>query len=78
MITSNDNEKLKLIRKLRDRKWRDREGMFATEGEDLLRAGIDAGWTPVDVLVTPERASPASRSSPTCSPASRRWVRGPG
>ncbi len=54
MITSNDNEKLKLIRKLRDRKWRDREGMFATEGEDLLRAGTDAGWTPVDVLVTPE------------------------
>ena len=36
MITSNDNERLKLIRKLRDRKWREREGMFATEGEDLL------------------------------------------
>ena len=36
MITSNDNERLKLVRKLRDRKWREREGMFATEGEDLL------------------------------------------
>lgn len=54
MITSNDNERLKLIRKLRDRKWRDREGMFATEGEDLLKAGIDAGWAPADVLVAPE------------------------
>jgi RNA methyltransferase, TrmH family len=53
MITSNDNERLKLIRKLRDRKWRDREGMFATEGEDLLRSGIEAGWAPVDVLVAP-------------------------
>jgi len=53
MITSNDNERLKLVRKLRDRKWRQREGLFATEGEDLLTAGIDAGWGPVDVLVAP-------------------------
>ena len=51
MITSNDNERLKLVRKLRDRKWREREGMFATEGEDLLSAGIDAGWRPAEVLV---------------------------
>jgi TrmH family RNA methyltransferase len=41
------------VRKLRDRKWRDREGLFATEGEDLLSAGIDAGRSPVDVLVAP-------------------------
>ena len=54
MITSNDNEKLKLARKLRDRKWREREGMFATEGEDLLGAGIDGGWSPVEVLVPPD------------------------
>ena len=53
MITSNDNDRLKLVRKLRDRKWREREGMFATEGEDLLAAGIDNGWSPVDVLVAP-------------------------
>ena len=47
MITSNDNERLKLVRKLRDRKWREREGMFATEGEDLLerrdRRRLEAG-----------------------------------
>jgi TrmH family RNA methyltransferase len=54
MITSNDNERLKLVRKLRDRKWREREGMFATEGEDLLGAGIDAGWAPAEVLVAPD------------------------
>ena len=65
MITSNDNERLKLIRKLRDRKWREREGMFATEGEDLLAAGIDAGWAPIAVLVGAGRAgSKGSRSSP--------------
>ena len=54
MITSNDNEKLKLVRKLAARKWRDREGMFASEGEDLLLAGIEAGWEPAEVLVAPE------------------------
>ncbi len=53
MITSSDNERLKRIRKLRDRKWRDRERMFVTEGEDLLGAGIAAGRSPVDVLVAP-------------------------
>ena len=34
MITSRDNEKLKLIRKLAERKHREREGLFAAEGED--------------------------------------------
>jgi len=53
MITSNDNEKLKLARKLRDRKWREREGLFVTEGEDLLEAGIAAGCSPAEVLVAP-------------------------
>lgn len=52
MIVSGDNERLKRVRKLAARKWRDREGAFVTEGEDLLAAGIDAGWEPVDVLVT--------------------------
>ena len=36
MITSRDNEKLKLIRKLAERKHRAREGLFAAEGEDLV------------------------------------------
>jgi hypothetical protein len=40
MIESPQNEKLKLVRKLRDRKHREREGLFATEGEDLLEAGL--------------------------------------
>lgn len=54
MITSADNDRLKLVRKLRERKWRERERAFATEGEDLLSAGIEAGWAPVEVLVAPE------------------------
>jgi len=51
MIKSNQNEKLKLVRKLRDRKHREREGLFATEGEDLLEAGLAAGVEPRFVLV---------------------------
>lgn len=51
MITSQHNEKLKLVRKLRDRRRRDHEGLFVTEGEDLLRAGQDAGAEPVAVLI---------------------------
>ena len=51
MIESPHNEKLKLVRKLRDRKHREREGLFATEGEDLLEAGLAAGAQPRFVLV---------------------------
>ncbi|HXR59854.1 MAG TPA: RNA methyltransferase [Solirubrobacterales bacterium] len=54
MIESNQNEKLKLVRKLRDRKHREREGLFATEGEDLLEAGLAAGAAPRFVLVAAE------------------------
>ncbi len=46
MIASPQNEKLKLVRKLRDRKHREREGLFATEGEDLIEAGLAAGVEP--------------------------------
>ncbi len=51
MITSPDNSKLKLVRKLRERKHREREGLFATEGEELLEAGLAAGVEPRFVLV---------------------------
>jgi RNA methyltransferase, TrmH family len=51
MIESPHNEKLKLVRKLRDRKHREREELFATEGEDLLEAGLAAGAEPRFVLV---------------------------
>ncbi len=50
MITSKDNEKLKLIRKLAERKHREREGMFVAEGEDLVAAAEAAGAQPVFVL----------------------------
>jgi TrmH family RNA methyltransferase len=46
MIESPNNEKLKLVRKLRERKHREHEGAFVTEGEDLLAAGLAAGAEP--------------------------------
>lgn len=50
-ITSSHNEKLKEIRKLtRQRSARERSGRFVAEGEDLLAAADDAGWTPVTRL----------------------------
>ena len=54
MITSRDNERLKLVRKLHDRRWRDKLGLFAVEGEDLLEAGLAARLEPADVLVAGE------------------------
>ncbi|HYQ85557.1 MAG TPA: TrmH family RNA methyltransferase, partial [Rubrobacter sp.] len=52
-ITSKDNEKLKLVRKLDQRKHREREGLFVTEGEDLLEAGRAPGREPT-ILLTRE------------------------
>jgi RNA methyltransferase, TrmH family len=46
MIESPHNEKLKLVRKLRERKHRERESAFVTEGEDLVEAGLAAGAEP--------------------------------
>lgn len=55
MITSRDNETLKLVRKLLgQRKHRDETGLFAAEGEDLVEAANRAGIEPVHVLVAGE------------------------
>jgi TrmH family RNA methyltransferase len=50
IITSPQNEKLKLIRRLGRRRRREREGLFLTEGEDLLAAARAAGAEPVELL----------------------------
>ncbi len=46
MISSPHNEKLKLVRKLRERKHREGEGLFVSEGEDLVEAGFATGVEP--------------------------------
>ena len=41
---------MKLVRKLRDRRWRDKLGLFVVEGEDLVEAATAAGIDPADRL----------------------------
>jgi TrmH family RNA methyltransferase len=59
-ISSPQNEKLKLVRKLRDRKHREGEGLFASEGEDLVEAGLAAGAEP-SLLLSAAGSGLASR-----------------
>ena len=58
MITSPHNEKLKLIRKLHQRKHRERTGLFAAEGEDLVEAADAAGAEVEFVLVAGQDVEP--------------------
>ena len=60
LITSTDNPKLKLARGLlRERRVREREGLFASEGEDLLEVGLAAGREPELVLAVPDATLPS-------------------
>jgi TrmH family RNA methyltransferase len=58
VITSPQNETLKLVRKLQARRWRDKLGLFAAEGEDLVDAALEAGLEPVELLVSGETVVP--------------------
>jgi RNA methyltransferase, TrmH family len=58
MITSPHNEKLKLIRKLGERKHRERAGLFVAEGEDLVAAAEAAGVEGEFVLVAGRDVEP--------------------
>ena len=50
MIRSTDNDKLKTIRKLSDKRWREKLGLFTAEGEDLVEAAAHADWPTAFVL----------------------------
>jgi TrmH family RNA methyltransferase len=58
LITSSHNEKLKLIRKLGERRHREREQLFVAEGEDLVAAARAVGVEPELVLVRGEDIEP--------------------
>lgn len=64
MITSKENERLKLVRKLGQKKHRRKMGMFVTEGEDLAQAGLEAGHEPVALLVHPDSEVPGEKVEP--------------
>ena len=58
MITSRDNEKLKLVRQLAQRKHREETGLFVCEGEDLVEAASAARIEPVELLEAGENVLP--------------------
>lgn len=58
MITSGQNEQLKTIRKLHEKKHRERLGLFVAEGEDLVETAAAAGWEPQILLVAGEDVEP--------------------
>ena len=58
MITSPHNDQLKTIRKLHDKKHRERSKLFVAEGEDLVEAAAAAGWQPELLLVAGEDVEP--------------------
>src|SRR5581483_11599044 len=59
LITSRRNKRLELVRKLRDRRWRDKLGLLVAEGEDLVDAAAAAGIETVELLVAGENVAPA-------------------
>jgi TrmH family RNA methyltransferase len=62
VITSRDNPRLKTVRKLASRRQRDKLGLFACEGEDLVGAALEGGWEPEFALV--DAARPPELSLP--------------
>src|ERR687893_1188582 len=54
MIRSPDNDRLKTIRKLQQKRWREKLGLFAAEGEDL----VEAAWEPELLLRAGEDVEP--------------------
>jgi len=58
VITSRDNPKLKLVRRLHGRSQRHRLGLFVCEGEDLVDAALAAGLEPVELLRAGEDVAP--------------------
>ena len=55
MISSASNPRLKLVRKLGLRRQREKLGLFAAEGEDLVAAALEGGWELEFALVDAER-----------------------
>src|SRR4051812_20670391 len=65
MIQSKDNERLKLVRKLHDKRWREKLGLFFVEGEDAVAA---ATAEPVDLLRADEDVEPRLLASVASAP----------
>lgn len=50
-ITSRENKRFKLWKKLKTKKERDRQGLFLIEGEHLVEEAFASNWVMVDLMV---------------------------
>ena len=67
-ITSRDNPRLKVVRKLASRRQREKLGLFVCEGEDLVEAALEGGWELEFALVDAARPpGSALRGEPVAS-----------
>jgi TrmH family RNA methyltransferase len=69
VITSAHNPRLRLLRRLHSRRQREREGLFACEGEDLVEAALAEGVEPVWSLVDAERPPALDLDAEAVAPA---------
>ena len=77
-ITSKSNPRLKELRKLHDRKHRERTGLFIAEGEDMLAAALNHGRVPETVFFDADGArallgAAARRRGEGAGRRARRW-----
>jgi len=68
-ITSPSNERIKRVVRLRDRGYRDAEGVFLVEGERLYLRALEAGLIPEVTLVSTESGIESTGPTVTVDPA---------
>jgi TrmH family RNA methyltransferase len=71
VIQSRDNERLKLVRKLHEKRWREKLGLFFVEGEDAVAA---ATTEPVDLLRAGEDVEPRLLAEVATAPHAPRVI----
>src|SRR5438105_15512621 len=76
VISSAANPRLKLVRKLASPRQRQKLGLLAVEGEDLVEAGLAAGLEPVELLVAGENVSAEVLASVSTLPHPSRRIAG--
>src|SRR4051794_40094711 len=54
MINSRDNQQIKDLKKLQEKRFRMRRKQFVAEGEDLIAAALAAGWEPDRIFHAPD------------------------
>lgn len=64
VITSRNNELIKSVRALKQKKGRDEQNAFLVEGEKLVDEAIKAGWQIANIFATEKKAEKYASKSP--------------